>query len=195
MEITEIIEKLRYFNGKFPQDAVEAAIAHREEITPALLGILEEVADRGASVDETGDYIAPIFAMLLLAQFRETRAYPHVVKIALLPSDDLEGLFGDFITGNLDSVLASVCGGDLDGIKSVIECETADEWARTAAIDSLVAMVGVGLLNRDLVVEYFAESRQDRTRAKERDCLGTSRRQYRDLVSGRTHRGHRTGFC
>ena len=55
------------------------------------------------------------------------------------------------------SVLASVCGGDLDEIKSVIECETADEWARSAAIDSLVLMVGVGLLSRDLVVEYFAE--------------------------------------
>jgi hypothetical protein len=157
MEINAIIEKLRFFNGKFPQDAVEAAIAHGEEITPALLGILEDVADRGASVDETGDYIAPIFAMFLLAQFRETRAYPHVVKIALLPSDDLEALFGDFITGNLDSVLASVCGGDLEGIKSVIECETADEWARTAAIDSLVVMVGAGLLSRDLVIEYFAE--------------------------------------
>jgi hypothetical protein len=156
MEVAEIVEQLRWFNQRFELDAVKAALASREEVTPALLGILEEVAERGAAFDESDDYMAHLYAMFLLAQFRETRAYPLVVRIALLPSDDLELLFGDFVTGNLDSVLASVCGGDLAGIKSIIECETADEWARGAAIDSLLALVAAGVKSREEVVDYFA---------------------------------------
>jgi len=156
MEVSEILDRFQWFDKRFEQEAVEAAIERREEVTPALLGILEQVAERGAAIDDSDKYMAHLYAMFLLAQFRETRAYPLVVRIALLPGDDLEKLFGDFIPSALDSVLASVCGGDLDGIKSIIECETADEWARGAAIDSLVALVGTGGARREEVVEYFA---------------------------------------
>jgi hypothetical protein len=156
MEVAEIIESIRAFDGKFARRAVEAAIARREDVTPALLAILEEVAEKGAGVYGTGDYIAHLYAMFLLAQFRETRAYPLMVRITLLPSDDLDNLLGDFISGHLDSALASVCGGDLTGIKSIIECETANEWARGAAIDSLVVLVAAGEISRTVVVDYFA---------------------------------------
>ncbi len=155
MELNEIIESIKFETGKFALEAVESAIARREEVTPALLAILEEVAELGAAVDHTGKYIAPLYAMFLLAQFRETRAYPLMVRIALLPGDDLDRLLGDFITSALDSALASVCGGNLDGIKSIVECETADEWARGAAIDSFVALVAAGIVSRQEALDYF----------------------------------------
>jgi hypothetical protein len=47
----------------------------------------------------------------------------------LLPGDLQYSLCGDFITENLGRVLASVCGGELGGIQSVIEDGDADEWA------------------------------------------------------------------
>ena len=155
MEVSEIIESIKLATGKFAREAVESAIARREEVTPALLAILEEVANLGAAVDDTGNYIAPLYAMFLLSQFRETRAYPLMVRIALLPGDDLDSLFGDFITESLDSALASVCGGDLSGIQSIVECESADEWARGAAIDSFVTLVAAGLVSRQEVLDYY----------------------------------------
>lgn len=155
METAEIIERFQRLDKKFELEAVEAALANCEAITPALLAVLEEVAEKGAAVDPTGEYMAHLYAMFLLAQFRETRAYPIVVRIAMLPSDELDELFEDFITASLDSVLASVCGGDLSGIKSIIECETADQWARGAAIDSLLALVNAGALSREEVLDYF----------------------------------------
>ena len=155
MEVPEIIEAIRNANGRFALEAVQSAIARREEVTPALLAILEDVAQRGAAVDETGKYIAPLYAMFLLAQFRETRAYPLMVRIALLPSDDLDRVLGDFTTSSLDSALASVFDGNLDGIKSIVECETADEWARGAAIDSFVTLVAAGLVSRQEALDYF----------------------------------------
>ena len=42
------------------------------------------------------DYIAHFYAMFLLAQFREVRAYPLMVRIALLPEKEVDELLGDF---------------------------------------------------------------------------------------------------
>jgi len=94
--------------------------------------------------------------MFLLAQFRETRAYPLVVRFASLPGKLLDSLCGDFITGDLGNVLASVCGGDLQGIYSLIENEATDEWVRGAALGGLVTLVAAGQKSRDVIVSYFA---------------------------------------
>jgi hypothetical protein len=156
MEIAEILHQLERATGKFPRAAVEAAVACREEIIPELLRILQDVVDRAAQLDAEGDYMAHLYAMFLLAQFREPRAYPLVVRLALLPGDLQYSFCGDFITSDLGQVLASVCGGELGGIRSVIENEDADEWARGAALSSLVTLVAAGQKTREEIVTYFA---------------------------------------
>jgi hypothetical protein len=100
--------------------------------------------------------MAHLYAMFLLAQFRETRAYPLVVRFASLPGDLLDSLCGDFITEDLGQILASVCGGELAGIQSLIENEGTDEWVRGAALSSLVTLVAAGQKSRDEIVSYFA---------------------------------------
>jgi hypothetical protein len=156
METFEILRHFERMTGKFPRAAVEAAVARREEITPELLRILEDTVDRAAELDADHDYMAHLYAMFLLAQFRETRSYPLVIRFALLPGDLLDSLGGDFVTADLGHVLASVCGGDLEGIQSLIENEDADEWARGAALDSLVTLVAAGQKSREEIVNYFA---------------------------------------
>ena len=156
METAEILHRFERFTGKFPRTAVEEAVARREAITPELLRILEETVDRAAQIDAEGDYMAHLYAMFLLAQFRETRAYPLVVRFALLPEDIQYSLCGDFITESLGQVLASVCGGDLAGIQSLIENESADQWVRGAALSGLVTLVAAGQKSRDEIVSYFA---------------------------------------
>src|SRR5437764_674733 len=60
------------------------------------------------------------------------------------------------ITVSLGQVLASVCGGDLAGIQSLIENESADQWVRSAALSGLVTLVAAGQKSRDEIVSYFA---------------------------------------
>ncbi|MGA3080413.1 MAG: DUF1186 domain-containing protein [Terracidiphilus sp.] len=159
MEIDEILERIALFTGKFEREAVEAAIARRDEIIPELLLVLEEIADpdEAADIDDVGDCMAHLYAMFLLAQFRETRAYPILLRIALLPSYLLESLFGDCITESFGRVLASVCGGDMEGIQSLIENPDADEWVRGAALSGLVTLVAAGIKSREEILSYFAE--------------------------------------
>jgi hypothetical protein len=156
METVEILHRFERSTGKFARTAVEAAVAQREEITPELLRILEDAVDRAAQIDAEGDYMAHLYAMFLLAQFRETRAYPLVLRFASLPGDLLDSLCGDFITEDLGQVLASVCGGELAGIQSLIEDEAIDQWVRGAALSSLVTLVAAGQKRRDEIVSYFA---------------------------------------
>ena len=157
METVEILRQLERATGKFPRAAVESAIAHREEVVPELLRILDDTVEHAAERGDDGGYMAHFYAMFLLAQFREARAYPLVVRFASLPGGDLEALCGGFITEDLGRVLASVCGGELDGIQSLIENDETDEWVRGAALGSLVTLVAAGQKSREEIVAYFAE--------------------------------------
>ena len=106
MQTVEILHQFERYTGKFARAAVEAAVERREEVTPELLRILEDTVNRAAQLDAEGDYMAHlyVYAMFLLAQFRETRAYPLVVRFASLPGDLLDSLCGDFITEDLDEI-------------------------------------------------------------------------------------------
>jgi len=158
MEVSEILSRIERVTGRFEREAVEAAVARREEVTPELLGVLEKIADpdQAYQLDIEGDYMAPLYAMYLLAQFRETRAYPLVVRIALLDGELLYSLFGDFITEGLGRVLASVCGGNIEEIQAIVENADADEWVRGAALGGLVTLVAAGMKSREEILSYFA---------------------------------------
>ncbi len=158
MEVAEIMSRFERFTRKFQREAVEAAVAQREEVTPELLRVLERFADpeEAELLGAEKDYMAHLYAMYLLAQFRETRAFPLVLRIARLDGDLLDSLFGDFITESLGSVLASVCGGRVEEIQSLIEDADADEWVRGAALGSMVTLVRAGIRSREEVLDYFA---------------------------------------
>jgi len=157
METEQILHELERATGRFPRAAVEAAVMRREEITPELLQILGDTTERAVEIDAERDYMAHLYAMFLLAQFREVCAYPLIVKFASLPGELPHSLCGDFITEDLGKVLASVCGGDLAGIQSLIENEAVNEWVRGAALSSLATLVAVGQKSRDEIVSYFVQ--------------------------------------
>ena len=86
MEIEEILKQLERFEGEFPAAAVEQAIGHREEIAPRLLAVLENlIGDPAPYLEE--NRCDHLFALYLLAKFRDTRAYPLMLRIARLPDD------------------------------------------------------------------------------------------------------------
>jgi hypothetical protein len=177
MELTEVLKSLERNTGVFPRKAVEAAMEMRDEITPGLLHILEDTVERADEIvreDEDGAYFAHLYAMYLLAQFRETRAYPLVVWFARLEEGLLDALAGEFVTEDLCRVLASVCDGDTGPIEELIEDETLGEYARSAALHSLLVLVAEGDKSRDEVMTYLKalfEGRLERSHSHAWDSL------------------------
>ena len=156
VEIAEILNAFQSRSGRFEHAAVAAAVEHRQEITDGLLHILEDTLERAEELAPESDYMAHLYAMYLLAQFRETRAYPLVVRLASLPGELADSIAGEFFTEGLGKVLASVCGGELAGIHSLIENEHLDEWARWGALEGLVTLVAAGQKSREEILNYFA---------------------------------------
>jgi len=139
--------------GKFPQQAVSAVIENREEITPYLLSLLGEAVENPQSIDDNA--IGHLFALYLLSQFKEKKAFQLVIKLSKLPENDIEALIGDAITEELFKFLASTYDGNLSEIKGIIEGDTLNKWSRYAAIDSLLVLVREGELEVDEVAQYL----------------------------------------
>ena len=110
--IDEILKELEPYTGRFPMTAMRAAIEQREAITPELLQVLDTAAENPLEFARRQDYMLHMFAMYLLAQFRETRAYRPLVRIFSAPGETPFDLAGDTVTEALNRILASVYDGD-----------------------------------------------------------------------------------
>jgi len=154
MDINEILSQLERNEGYFPKAAVQEAIEHREEMIPILLGVLEDVA-RDPIPYTKERRIIHIYAMYLLAQFREPRAYPLLVRIFSAPGELAFDLAGDVVTERLGRILASVSDGDMEGMKSLVENAKANKYVRSAGMDGLVTLVACGRRSREEVMAYF----------------------------------------
>lgn len=84
MEIAAIIDELSVDEGYCPCEAVSAALARKEEITPILLESLEKVVENTAELLKHPNSLQ-FFAMYILAKFRETKAYPLIIQMCYLP--------------------------------------------------------------------------------------------------------------
>lgn len=157
MDIQDILKQLEVNEGTFPREAVAQAIEQREAITPELLRILEYACTNIEEIAEHPPYFAHIYAMYLLAQFREVRAYPLIVQFFSVPGEITLDITGDLVTEDLARILASVYDGDIEPITSLIENEQANEFVRYAAVESLVALVACGEQGRDDVIAYFKQ--------------------------------------
>src|SRR5262249_49407406 len=154
MDVQEILQQFATNTGTFPREAVAQAIAQREAITPELLRILAEAQHNIEHLIES-DSMAHIFAMYLLAQFREPRAYPLIVEFFSIPGDIALDTTGDVATEDLGRILASVSCGDIRLMTTLVENEHANEYVRVAALRGLVTLVACGEQSRDDIIAYL----------------------------------------
>jgi hypothetical protein len=155
MTIPEILKELEPYTGRFPMKAMQAAIEQREAIMPELLRVLEAVAEDPVKFVEREDYMLHDFALFLLAQFREKRAYAPIVKMFSAPGETPFDLFGDTVTEGLSQILASVYDGNPAPLRGLVESEQVNEFVRSAALDTFLVLEHTGQMPRAEVVEYF----------------------------------------
>src|ERR1700757_649974 len=144
MELQTIIKELEFCEGTFPRHALETAIAAQEQVTPLLLPVLAHPPATIHAWSTQKAYMAHIYALFLLAQFREKRAYPLIINFFAAPGEMALDVTGDVVTEYLDRILASVCGGDDRLIKQLAENQEANEFVRGAALAALVCLVATG---------------------------------------------------
>jgi hypothetical protein len=154
MDLQQTLKALEHNNQHYAREAVSEAILRRDEIIPALLKILEDVIEHPESFVDSQRF-DHIYAMFLLAQFRETRAYPLLVKMFSAPGEFAFDLVGDTVTEHLGQILASVSGGDIGGMAALVENEDANEYVRAAGLTGLLTLCACDILSRDELMSYF----------------------------------------
>ncbi|MEP7037135.1 MAG: DUF1186 domain-containing protein [Acidobacteriota bacterium] len=153
--IKETIGKIAYFDGTFPKEDLQKILDNRAEFTPFLLDALRNTDELLTELLSGKDYFLPFYAPLILAQFREEKAYPLVYEIFSADAKMVDDAYGDFITEDLHRVLASVSGGDVSLINKLIEDENVYEFVRSAGLDAWLCLFRAGLKTREEVVSYF----------------------------------------
>lgn len=156
MSIEEIVNELKYYNGKMPKEALEAAITQKDEITPELLNMLDYALKNIEQIcNGTDKFFGYSYALLLLAEFKEKRAFKYIIELLNKDQEIIEYILGDSFTDYLARLLASTYDGDDKALFSIIENNEIDEFVRSCALLSLSILYLNGVKDRGFIVNYF----------------------------------------
>ena len=154
--LSETIKDLEHFDGVYKREAVDAAIGLKDEITPALIDVLEKIIISPDEYAGRNNYHAPVYATMLLGHFKEARAHSAIVEVFSLHQNILDALFGDLVYEDLPAILLRTCGGSFDEIESLALNNTASDRSRYAALKSMVIGVLDGVIDRDQTLLFFS---------------------------------------
>jgi len=155
MDIQKVLTELESQDLTFPRDALTSCIANRDMMIPELLKILERTLEYYEDFLDQENYMGHIYAMFLLAQFREKSAYELIIQLSSLPGQIPDELMGDTVTEDLPRILAGVSCGDDYLIRRLAENEDVFEYVRGSALGALVTLVAAGEKSRDELIDYF----------------------------------------
>jgi hypothetical protein len=155
MSPDQVLLELAKDRTTHPLEALGSADAHRGVLVqPLLEGLDRCVTDPDTTSEEEAQLFC--YALYLLAKWRETRAYPLVIRWLSLSDAASTGLSGDVSTQDGARILAAVCDGDLEPIKRLVLNRDADEFSRGVAVAALALLAVWGEVPRDTIVDYFA---------------------------------------
>jgi hypothetical protein len=154
--IKEIIEAFDYFDGSYKRAEMDEALTFKEEITPHLIRILEEIA-ANPKVYVAEDRYANAYVVALLAHFKEPAAHLPIIRAFLIDDEPREELWGDMVTEPLPALLFQTCGGSLAAIKELVINKDADEFVRGSAVEALTYAVARGIVERQEVIDFLTE--------------------------------------
>jgi hypothetical protein len=151
----ELVELFDDFTGTYLRAEVEEALTLRDEITPLLIEILEEVAAdpfEYAELDRPGHE----YAVALLAHFREPAAHLPIIMTFSIAREELELIWGDMVTETLPALLFRTACGNYDAVKELILNRKAEEFVRAGAMEVILLAVASGELPREEALAFYA---------------------------------------
>lgn len=119
--ISEILSAFKIFDGQYKREEIDKAVELKEEITPYLINILDELLADPEKYMENNDFYDHIYATMLLGHFKEPKAHKVIADIFSLPNRIVDPLFGDVIMENLPTILHNTSEGSLDQIKEMMQ--------------------------------------------------------------------------
>ena len=153
-DIERLLARFDFATTSYLREEMEMALTLREQLTPHLIAILEDVAEnpyRYLLEDRNGH----TYAVSLLAHFQEPAAHLPIIRAFSIPGEHLEPLWGDMSTETLPTLLHRTCNGSVEQIKQLIANRQVDEFTRGAAVEALTFAVADATITRDEAVVFL----------------------------------------
>ena len=154
MSVEQVLADLSVERDTQPVAALAAADQHREALIEPLLKAIERGVEHPTDLP-AGEAMLFSYATYLLAQWREPRAHPLMIRWFSLPGEQPFDIGGDTVTQHGSRFLAMTCGGKLDSIKALILNREANDYCRGQAVEALAWLAAWGELPREEVEAYF----------------------------------------
>ncbi len=155
MSPDQVLIELSKDRTTHPLEALGSADAHRGVLVQPFLEVLERCVTHPDTVSEDEAQLFS-YALYLLAKWRETRAYPLVIRWLSLSDVTSTRLSGDVLPQDGARILAAVCDEDLEPIKRLVLNRDADEFSRGVAVSALALLAVWAEVPRDTILDYFA---------------------------------------
>lgn len=151
----QALNEIYFFKGVIPVEALKVLTEHQAEVTPYLMEILKKAI---LQHDRTGDYyVAHIFSLLLLAQFKEKKAYPLIIELLNLPVDSVDHLIGDMLTDTIPSIILSTYDGNAEPLFNLLTKPGLDIVIRNVIGNCFSALISQKLVDKNILEERLLE--------------------------------------
>jgi hypothetical protein len=149
------IREFALSDDRYEREVIDEALTRKEELTPYLLDALGYELENAESDSINANLLTPVYAVILLAHFREVRAHNLIIKMAMNPKiqehDDLREVFYEL----LPLILLRTSGHDFSEIKELILNPAVSVHSRSAAVEALSMGVAQGHVERAGVVVFL----------------------------------------
>ena len=153
----EVLGAIKDFSKEFPKEAILEIRENIETFIPELLNSLDFVYQNARELhNDRSNYFLYIYAMYLLAEFREKRAFPHLLALLRLPEDEISYILGDRLTESFHRILLSTFDNEnIQMLLDVIENHELYEWARQSAVGAYELLIREGFVSTEESVSYL----------------------------------------
>ena len=149
----ELIEKLYDNESQFDYETVKEIRKNKGKINSYLLEELNKNIENYNS--EKGFPLFVDYALFLLAEFKEKKAFPLILKMLSIPSLDGYNALGDGLMEKLSSIMVSVFDGDFKGLNKIIENKNIDNYIRNIALETYIYFYKKKLIDKNDLIQLL----------------------------------------
>jgi hypothetical protein len=130
-----------------PVEAIDAAVRAPGRIVDPVLAALDRIAADGRSTERDRNLV--FWGLHVLAQARETRLCPPLLRLLRLPTEPLLDVLAEAVDSTLPRILIATYDGDADALEAAILDPEIDELARYGLFGALAFLTFSGRIGRE----------------------------------------------
>ena len=154
----EELKKIEHFNSLLPIQELEIIRKSKNKHIDILIDSIVYVTENADKLCKSkSKYFLHIYAIYLLAEFRERKAFPAIVGFIELDKKQFETLSHDIGVDTLASILACTYNGDQLRLHQVIENKEISEFARSAALTAYMILIQTQLISKAEFEQYLKD--------------------------------------